>query len=55
MKTLNKELRRTLPENIKMEIIYTGKKLVSQFNIKDPIPKRHNENKIWHTICPEDN
>ena len=46
MKTLSKELRITLPKNIKMEVIYTGTKLVSQFNIKDPIPKRHSHNVI---------
>ena len=46
MKTLSQELKRTLPENIKMEVIYTGAKLESQVNIKDPIPKRHNHNII---------
>ena len=40
MKKLSKELRRTLPENIKIEVIYTGAKLGSQFNIKNPIPKK---------------
>ena len=42
-------------ENIKMEVIYKGKKLESQFNIKDPIPKRNNHNIIHHTIYSEDN
>ena len=53
MKKLRKELRRTLPENIKME--GTGTKLGSQFNIKDPIPKRHNHDLIYHTVYPQDN
>ena len=52
MKTLSEELRRTLPENIKMEMIYAAAKLGSQVNIKDPIPKRHNDNIIYHTFCP---
>ena len=55
MKTLSKEFRRTLHENIKMEVIYTGTKLGSQFNIKDPILKRHKHDIIYHTFCPEDN
>ena len=38
-KTLSKELRRTLHENIKMEVIYTVTKLESQFIVKDPILK----------------
>ena len=53
MKKLSKELRRTLPENIKME--GTGTKLGSQFNIKDPIPKRHNHDLSYHTVCLQDN
>ena len=55
MKTLSEELRRTLPENIKMEMIYTAAKLGSQVNIKDLIPKRHNDSIIYHTFCPLDN
>ena len=31
-----------------MEVIYTGAKLRSQFNIKDRIPKRHN----YDTMTP---
>ena len=27
----------------------------SQFNIKDPIPKKHNQDIIYHTVCPKDN
>ena len=55
MKTLSKELRRILPENIIMGVIYTGTKLESQFNIKGPIPKRHNHDIIYHTVCLEYN
>ena len=55
MKKLSKELRRTLPGNIKMEVTYTGTKLGSQFNIKYPIPKRHNHDIVYHTVCPQDN
>ena len=55
MKTLSKELNRTLSENVKMEVIYTGTNLGSQFNIKDPIPKRHNHNIIYHVVCLENN
>ena len=40
MRTLSKELRRTIPENIKMEVIYAVTKLGSQFNINNPIPKK---------------
>ena len=54
-KTLSKELRRTLHENIKMEVIYTVTKLESQFTVKDPILKRHNHNIIYHIVHPEDN
>ena len=38
-----------------MEVIYTGTKIGSQFNIKDPIPKGHNHEIIYHTVCPQDN
>ena len=55
IKKLSKELRGTFTENIKMEVIYTSTKLGSQFNIKDPIPKRHNPDIIYHTVYPQDN
>ena len=55
MKTLTKELRKTHPENIKVEVIYTGTKLGYQFNIKDPTPKRYNHNVIFHTVLPQAN
>ena len=55
MKTLGKKLRKTLPENIKLEVIYAGTKLESQFNIIDPIPKRRNCDIIYHNVFPEAN
>ena len=55
MKTSSKELNRTLSENVKMEVIYTGTNLGSQFNIKDPIPKRDSHNIIYHVVCLENN
>ena len=38
-----------------MEVIYTVTKLGSQFNIKDPVPKRHVYDIIYHIVCLEDN
>ena len=39
-----------------MEVIYTGSKLESQFNIKHPtISGKYNHEIICHTVCPEDN
>ena len=38
-----------------MEVIYTVTKLGSQFNIKDPVPKRHVYDIIYHIVCREDN
>ena len=55
MKILNQELKKTFRENIKMEVIYTSTELGFQLNIKDPIPKRHNYDIIYHAVCPEDN
>ena len=55
MKISSKKLRRILPENVKMEVIYTGTQFGSQFSIKDPIPKTHNYNIIYRTVYSEDN
>lgn len=55
MKTLSKKLKRTLPKNIKMELIYTGTKLGSQFNIKYSIPNNDKHNIIYQTVSLEGN
>ena len=46
---------RNVSENIKIEVTYTGTKLGSQFNIKDPIPKMHNHDIIYHIVCLKNN
>ena len=47
-------MHRTLPENGKARICYTGSKLGSKFNnIKDPVKKSHQHDVVYDAACPE--
>ena len=56
IKSLKKHLKKTLPANIEADIIYTGTKLSSQLNnIKDPTPFEEQHDRIYHSVCNNDN
>ena len=42
-----------LEENRVTNVIYTGAKLGSNFNIKDPTAKEHEYNLVYQVTCPE--
>ena len=50
-----KKVTRTIRENIEMKVTYAGTKSGSQFNIKGPIPKKHNLYVFYNTVCLEEN
>ena len=41
-----------LPENKRAQIIYTGTKLGSEFNIKDKTDKEHQHDLVYSVKCP---
>ena len=56
IKSLKKHLKKTLPANLKADIIYTGTKLSSQLNnIKDPTLFEEQHDLIYHSVCNNDN
>ena len=47
-------MHRTLPENVKTRICYTGTKLGIKFNnIKDPVEKLHQHDVVYYATCPK--
>ena len=38
VRSLEKQLNRSLPNNVKPNIVFTGTKLSSNCNVKDPVP-----------------
>ena len=54
IRSLRKDMRCTLPENVHTRICYTGIKLGTKFNdIKDPVKKSHQHNVVYYATCPE--
>ena len=47
-----KYVRNLLPKKSTLQIMYSGKKLNSQFNIKDKTNFKHQCNLIYHVNCP---
>ena len=37
VRSLEKQLKRSLPNNVKQNIVFTGTELSSNFNVKDPV------------------
>ena len=48
---LEKQLRRLLPNNLKPNIVFTGAKLSSNFNVKDPVPFTEKHDVIYRSVC----
>ena len=53
LKSLRNTLTFVIPANNTCEIIYTGTKLTSKFNIKDKISREHKHDFIYKAQCPD--
>ena len=51
---INKDIKRALLEAQKSQIIYTGAKVGSQFNIKDMTKREHKHDLVYSVKCPEE-
>ena len=52
IKSLKKQIRKLLPENVKAQVTYTGTKLDACFNLKDQTKFEHKNDYIYHGKCP---
>ena len=50
-RSLEKQLKRSLPNNVKSNIVFTGTKLSSNFNVKDPAPFTEKHDVIYGLVC----
>ena len=56
IKSLEKDLKKTLPANVEADIISTITKFSSKLNsIKDPTPLEVQHDLIYHSVCNNDN
>ena len=55
IKSMKRNLKKILPNNVKPQIKYTGRKLGSLFETKDQTIFEHNHNVIYHGKCPAEN
>ena len=53
IKSLNKHVKKVLPEHHLSQHVYSGKKLESFFNIKDQTKLEHNNDLTYLVKCPE--
>ena len=51
LRSMEKCVRKQLPKKSTLQITYTGKKVSSQFNIKDKIFFEHQHDLIYHVNC----
>ena len=51
IKSLKKQIRKLLPENIKAQVTHTGTKLDTCFNLKDQTKFEHKNDIIYHGEC----
>ena len=52
LRSIEKYVRKLLPKKSRLQITYTGKKLSSQFNIRDKTNFEHQHDLIYHVNCP---
>ena len=52
-KSLEKNLDKHLPNNVKTQVTFTGQKLSTQFNVKDRTKFEHKYDVIYFGKCPE--
>ena len=51
VRSLEKQLRQSLPNNVKPNIVFIGTKLSSNFNVKDPVPFTEKHDVIYRPVC----
>ena len=51
VRSLEKQLKRSLQNNLKPNIVFTGTRLSSNFNVKDPVPFTKNHDVIYRSVC----
>ena len=51
VRSLEKQLKRSLPNNVKPNIVFTGLKLSSNFHVKDPVPFTEKHDVIYRSVC----
>ena len=52
---MNNNIQRILPNNVKIRIPYTGRKLGTKFQIKDITKNQYEHDLIYYSKCPEPN
>ena len=55
IKSMERNLKKILPNNVKPQITYTGRKLGSLFQTKDQTIFEHKHDVIYHGKCPAEN
>ena len=55
IKSMNNNIQRILPNNVKTRITYTDRKLGTKFQIKDRIKNQHEHDLIYFSKCLEPN
>ena len=55
IKSMNNNIQRILPNNVRTRITYTGRKLGTKFQIKDLTKNQHEHDLIYYSKCPEPN
>ena len=50
VRSLEKQLKQSLPNNVKPNIVFTSTKLSSNFNVEDPIPFTEKRGVIYRSL-----
>ena len=48
-------IKRSLPNNVKPNTVFTGAKLSFNFNVKDPVPFTEKYDVIYRSVCATEN
>ena len=54
LKWFKKGMRKILPNNVKPQIAFTGRKVGTSFQIKDKTEMKHNHDIVYYNECPEE-
>ena len=52
LKSFKKGMRKTLPNNVKPQITFAGRKVGASFQIKDKTEMKHSHNTVYYNECP---
>ena len=52
--SMRKQVNRALPDDVKIMVSYTGKKLSTRFNMKDKTSFNHEHDIVYYANCPEE-